>query len=456
MPGMNLCAARRVHRGVASLAVIGGLMLLITTAVLYLSRQAITELRSASVGAARIAAQEAAEAGLTWATQRLNVGSLAGRDCTPTGAGASASFRRLYVQPGGGNAALAPVAAFPGCKLGPQGLTCSCPDPSVAPARSTASGSQAAFTVAFSAVTDAAGVVATDAVRVTATGCSAYAGACPPGQVPGGSGPDAVAQASVVLKLQPLLFSRPAAALTCAGNCTLASTSIVQNRDTTTNGLVVNAGGTISGCRDETSTNPLSNCRPLQGTPALKANRALDPTPAAVADSDAACQKSTLLRRYFAQPIEDLRNSPVVQSLADCSSAASCSASLNTALAAGTRALHLPGGFRIDATLGPVVGSATDPLIIVSEGTLRITGGVTVHALIFMQNPSATNLVIDNATINGAVISCGAPNLSGSFLLDYHPQTMASLLKSARYFRRLAGSWTDLCTVSSSGSVTCR
>ena len=444
----------RKPSGVATLAVMGGLLLIISIAVLYLNRQAVTDIRSTGVGAARHAAQEAAEAGLVWASQRLNAATGIGRDCAPA-SGATSSFRRLYVQPAGRDTPVAPASAFPGCKLRAQGLSCSCPDPAGAERRSTASGPEAAFSLVFSAVTDAAGVVVPDAVRVTATGCSAHAGSCPPGQRPGGKGPDAVSQASAVFKLHPLLIARPAAALTCAGRCVIGSGFRLQNRDTATNGLIANAGGDVSGCSTE-SGSVQGNCRRLQGTPLGEALKPSDLALSGIASSDSSCAAGALMRRYFTQPLDELRDTPMVLPLGPCATSGACAAPMKEALEAGVRVFHLPGEFRLDAGVGSTIGSALDPVVLIAEGPLTISGGVVVHGLVFMQKPNAENLQIDNATVNGAVVSCGSTNLSRSGLIDYHTATMTSLVKSNKYFRRVAGSWTDLCQASASGTVTCR
>jgi len=92
----------------------------------------------------------------------------------------------------------------------------------------------------------------------------------------------------------------------------------------------------------------------------------------------------------------------------------------------------------------------------VSQGNLRLEGNVTVHGLVFGNQAGAQSTVLDNATVKGAVIQCGNATLTTPGVLDYHPQTMQTLLKSVLVARRVPGSWTDLCAVSSNSTVTCR
>ena len=262
-------------------------------------------------------------------------------------------------------------------------------------------------------------------------------------------GPDAVSQASVVVKALALLRSRPGATLTCAGNCQLGPTMRVTNRDTNTNGVLVNAGGTISGCTR-------SNCLPLQGTPFMEALRATDSTLSDAAAIDGSCSSSLLFRRYFHQALSDFTSSPGVASLNACNSGAACSQQLGTALAMGYRAFVLPSGFVLEGTSGATVGSDTDPLVLVARGPLRISGGAALHAMVFLNDPSAQNFVLENTTLRGSVVACGSVNLNRTATLEYAHQTLSNLVRFPSLFRRVAGSWTDLCTASADATVTCR
>lgn len=440
--------SRRRARGVASLAVVTSLLLLITVGVLYLTQNLIAEQRAAATAGNRVAAQEAAEAGLSWAQHMLNRPEAINASCAALSSSGT-SFRRLYVQPGGPAAALSPAPLSPGCKVSATGLRCNCPTSSGASAGAPSGGVDPAFAVTFSAALDANGAPSPDAVRITATGCSQLEGACTPGIRAGGSGPDAVSQASVIVKLQALVRSRPAAALTCTGACTVSASTRVINRDTNTNGMLINAGGSISGCTRST-------CLPLQGTPFPEVLKPSDSTLSAIATQDGNCSASALFRRYFYQPISDFATSPGVRVMNSCADGASCAQQMGAALAQGYRAFLLPPGFTLDGSQGAVIGSSSDPLVLVAQGLLRISGGSTIHGMIFSNDPNPQNLIIDNATVRGTVVGCGPLTLNRTATIDYAPQTMTALIKSPQVFRRLAGSWTDLCTAAPDGSVTCR
>lgn len=447
---MSRSGLQRSPRGVASLAVVSALLLLITLGVLYLSQNLVSEQRAAALAGNRVAAQEAAEAGLTWALQMLNKPEPVDAGCTAAIGSSLKSFRQVYAQPGGPGTALAPVKASPGCKLGPSGLSCSCPAPGGSASTSSAAGTSSAFTVVLTLAKDAAGAVVGDALRITATGCSPHDGACNPGTKAGGTnGPQAVSQASVIVKSMPLVRSRPAAPLTCAGNCQISSTVRVINRDTNTNGVLIDAGGSISGCTPST-------CLPLQGTPYQATLRQSDSALSAARTQDATCSNSTLFRRYFYQTVADFAVSTGVLALASCSAGASCAQQLSDGLAMGYRAFVLPPGFVLEGSQGAPLGSELDPLVLVATGPLRISGGPVLHGMVFVNDPIARNLVIDNASIRGALVTCGATSLNRGGTLEYAAQTMSTLVRSPGLFRRVAGSWTDLCTVSATGAVNCR
>ncbi len=445
---MRCANLERPSRGVASLAIVSALLLLITVAALYLTRNMVTERRAAAVTGNRVAAQEAAESGLAWASQMLNQPVPIDATCQPS-TGSTVSFRQAYVQPGGPGTAVAPRTAFPGCKVGASALSCSCPSTATLPAPSTAAGAGGAFSVAFSSVRDATGAVDPNAVRVTATGCSAYSGACNPGTRTSANGPDAVSQASVILKLQPLLRSRPASPLTCAGNCAINNAVRVINRDTNTNGVLINSGGSITGCSAD-------NCLPLQGTPWPETLRANDETLAGIRTQDPSCSASSLFRRYFYQSVSEFASSPGVRTLGSCADGAACAQLLNGAIAQGFRAFVLAPGFILDRALGRQIGSDTDPLILVGQGNVQIMGGLFVNGMVFSNSPSATSISVGNSTVRGAIATCGNASLSGSSTVEYAAQTMSTLLQSPYLFRRVAGSWTDFCSVDSTGQVTCR
>lgn len=289
--------ARRTQRGVGALVVTLMLLFAGSIAALWVNRGVLTEQRTSANQMQATLAYEVAEAALEWATGMLNSPYDIGADCsflTTT----NVSFRKRYVMTQWNamppSTDVVPATnVFPGCKIDPAtgALTCNCPNapgPGNTTVANTGTAVQPSFTVAFQAVAGDA-----EAVKVTAYACSAQAATCTHlGGSPAYESADGNARVTATLKLRPLLRAVPSSPLTCGTSCTVGGSFNIINHDVPTNGILINAGTTISTAPGTTTTT-------LQGQPAANALVANDASLAALSSADPTCVNSQMFNAYF-------------------------------------------------------------------------------------------------------------------------------------------------------------
>jgi Tfp pilus assembly protein PilX len=419
---------RRQQRGLGTLAVSLLLLLTITLVALYLNRGVLFEQRSSANQARSTLAQEVAEAGLEWATGMLNAPFDIGADCgflTTT----NQSFRRRYVQtrvsdPSSPTTDVAPrTDIFPGCKITSAGLSCNCP--SAAGSASLGSAVQASFTVAFEAVAGDP-----EAVSVTAWGCSDQAAAC---TGTGAAAAEASARATVILKMRPMLRAMPSAPLTCGTSCQLGGSYNVVNTDVNTNGILVNAGTTIT-------QGPGVSYQTLAGQPAANALVGADGSLAALSSSDATCSNSNMFKAYFGSTLQQYANSPGTKVLS-CGSAADCKSKIMGAYNDGWRNFYFATDLHLSGN--DTLGSSADPVTIVTPNAIDINGTWDIYGLIFSNDASWNDLGTGTANIHGAQISCAAYRNNGNGTVSYDPEALKNARRNSALMVRVPGSWRD-------------
>ena len=428
-------AGRPSGRGMAVLATLMMLVLAASLGVLYVNRSVLVEQRVAVSQWQSTEAMEVAEAGIEWATGMLNAPYDIGADCGFL-ATTNQSFRKRYLltrmaDPVNPGTQVAPATnVYPGCKLDGGTLRCSCPTP---PAIGTAAASLGpdelpGFTVAFEAVPGDE-----EAVRLTAYGCNARAAACTPTSFDSAEGN---ARISVLLKLRPLLRAMPAAPLTCGTSCTVGGSFNIANADVATNGLLVNAGTTIS-LSNGTST------QTLPGQPAAVALVAQDASLSSLSSADPTCSQSRMFNAYFGTTIAQYRAAPSTRTLS-CSSASDCRGKLDAAYADGWRAFYFDSDLHLSGNAS--YGSRTDPITLVTPHGIDINGNTSFHGLIFSNSAAWNDLGTGSAVIHGAQISCAAYRNNGNGTLSYDPEALRNARRLTGLMVRVPGSWRDFRT----------
>ena len=417
--------ARRLRRGIGTLAVSLVLLFATSIGVLYANRSVLFEQRTSANQAQATLAHEVAEGALEWAAGMLNSPYDVNTDCSFL-ATTNTSFRVKYVltqftaTPSVTNVVPA-TNTFPGCKIDPATGSTTCQSPNVPASGSavaiTGTAAQPSFSVAFEAVAGS-----TDAVKVTAYACTAQADTCSSTNFSASSGN---ARLSVVMKLRPLLRAVPAAPLTCGTSCTIGGSFNVINQDVNTNGVLVNAGTTISTSNGTTTTT-------LQGQPTANAMIGTDASLSSLSSSDPTCNNSQMFNAYFGTTMAKYRSDPSTKELS-CSSTADCKSKLDSAYADGWRAFYFDSDLQLSGN--NTYGTANDPITLVTPNALSINGNNNFY--------DWNNIGTGSATIYGAQVTCGAYNSNGNGTISYDPNVLSRARIRTGLFVRVPGSWRD-------------
>jgi hypothetical protein len=90
------------------------------------------------------------------------------------------------------------------------------------------------------------------------------------------------------------------------------------------------------------------------------------------------------------------------------------------------------------------IGSATNPVLIVIDGNLNISGNFTLYGFIFVLGASsATTNLSGNITIIGGMATTDNINASGNFTLTYNPSVLSNVQAATSYYAKVPGSWKD-------------
>ena len=165
------------------------------------------------------------------------------------------------------------------------------------------------------------------------------------------------------------------------------------------------------------------------------------------------CNQSGVFKMYFGTTIEtyaDPLRTPTTKSLPECGgTSAACGAAMTTAYNQGWRSFYFPNGVSLDAgsgLAGNTLGTAADPVTLVTNAKLNLGGGVTINGLVFANSGVAADVNLSSANINGALISCGVYVNTGAGNLVYSPTALGRLGITGK-MTRVPGTWTDRCDV---------
>lgn len=422
---------RSLQHGFGTLTVSLSLLLGLSITAFYLNRNVVFEQKTAVNYMQSAKALEYAEAGLEWATGMLNSPYDIDAACVPLTTSVK-SFRKIYVLTKYGDATtpssdvIPATTTYPGCSLNGAAWTCSCPTPTAGQTVAVLGATLVPkFTVAFETV---AGDL--EAVRVTSWGCAPQAAVCGSGQT---AGADASARLSVILKLKPVLRAGPSAALTCGTSCAVGGSYNIINTEVGTNGILVNAGTTIT-------TSPGTTLTSIPGQPTGNALVGSDSSLSTLASSDPTCNQSQMFNAYFGSTISAYANDPTTKTLS-CGSAADCSNQLSTAYDQGWRAFYFSSAVQLSGN--GTLGSLSDPITLVTPNALTINGNWDVYGMIFSNSADYNNLGTGASNITGALVTCADYNNNGNGTLAYSSSVLTNLRRSTALAVRVPGSWRD-------------
>lgn len=436
-------ASGRQQRGAAALSVAMVLLFAMTMVAFYANRSLLFEQRTSANQYRATRAFELAEAGIEWATARLNDPQRIDAACAPSSSPADPTFRELMLRHSTAQHGYAPAAELlPACRLTAEGpVQCSCPETVLAPVASDDPG----FAVRFAAVPGDA-----ESVEIRSAGCIGRGATCAPGAA--GDGSDAHAEVRVVLKLLPTLRHLPRATLTAGGSVALGTAAVaIVNTDAAANGITVNAGRGAPEAAPHAVTLPgaAREASVLQHDAPLAALHDGDPT------GDAS------FRAWFGQSMADYRSSSATTWVCDptfaaaqgrscpaeavgCSGARGCAVAAADAVAAGRNQLWIDADLHFDGSSVPLsLGTSARPVLLVTPSSPTFDTDRPLHGLLFGSGAALRLQGAGTADVHGAVVARGDFAIDSAASLRYDAGALRRLRLATGTLVRVPGSWRD-------------
>ncbi|MEO8299235.1 MAG: hypothetical protein ABI574_15650 [Burkholderiales bacterium] len=419
-------AARPAVRGTGSLAVLLVLLLAASLVLLYANRALIFEQRASAQQARTVAALAAAEAGLAWTLALLNHPGAVTAACTPSPSVSAASdggFAARYLQIDATLGSLAPsVAAQPACVAdGSNAWSCACPAAGSAALSPAALGRDLpGFAIRF------ATGPRPRTLWLQVDGCSGAGSECGSSLV----GADAVVHTEVLLATLGAVARPPYAALTARDAVSVQGDAVVANTDAAQNGVTIDAAAAIT----------LGPSVQLLAAPGSDPTQSLLPADPGWLDAGGSVvSPARFFSSHFALARSQYKAQPTLRRL-NCTG--SCGdADLAAALDTGARLLWVEGGLALASAAS--WGSREQPLLLIVEGTLTLTGPVQWQGLAYAGSVAWSNASGALARLDGALVSEGALQLDGRIQVRRDADILARLRDAAGLFAPVAGSWRD-------------
>lgn len=91
------------------------------------------------------------------------------------------------------------------------------------------------------------------------------------------------------------------------------------------------------------------------------------------------------------------------------------------------------------------IGSAANPVLLIVNGNLALSGNLTIYGYIFTFGTNTIDSITGNVNITGALVTAGELNITGSTVLSYNPSVITNLqnLPATKYYAKVPGSWRD-------------
>jgi len=427
------------QHGTAALIVVQLLLFAMALLALYVHRSALFEQRTSANQVRATKAFEAAEAGIEWATAMLNASAGIDASCTP--GAASTSFRDRYLPTigSGDSRDFQPLAGVrPGCRIDGTTLACACPSSGTA----AFTGEHPVFTVSFADV-----AADPHAIVLSSAGCSNAASPCVPGAGLAGEG---LATVHVILKWRPALRAVPASALTTGSWAEICGAFAITNRDTRARGQLIDAGSririgqaTYAAGSTRAGEAAMPGCAAGSGNPTLAT---LPGTPAALAMSandddlhDLSSSAGSMFAGILGMPLARLR-AQAAPCLVEGGDAQGNAQALLDKLDDATlkcRHVYVDGPLRF--TGEALLGSPTEPVMIVSSGSMSFEGRHEVWGLLYAERADWSGSTI----VHGAAISRQSIRNEGIGSIDYDGPLLETLRNQGGRMVRVPGSWRD-------------
>ena len=397
---------------------------------------------------------EMAEAGLEWATARLNddIFLLNAPSCvaeTPASQGTEKkSFRERYL---GVPNTVPPAFSIssvprPGCSVAADGTpTCSCPTAGNSPTLGSAADPR--FSVEFRPV--AGDALAVEIISYGCTNAGANGAPCDPNATPVS---DATAVVRAVFKVRPKFPNAPGAGLVAGSAAVSGGNLNVINLDVASNGITINSGTTVDlGTGTSVTT--------LPGTPPRASVLDNDPSLNALTNADANGDlffqsfMGETQAQYKANPLTWLITSGSCGSNVRCTSCTNpgnCGSAVSAAIDTGVTQFWAESAVSfVNGNLPAVgtIGTALKPITFATSASVELRSNLVAYGMFYV----GTGTALENWDYDGS----GSAKIYGSFVsrgnFDKGSGTL-DLIYDAKIFGkgettglliRVPGSWRD-------------
>lgn len=231
------------------------------------------------------------------------------------------------------------------------------------------------------------------------------------------------------VQLGSLLSTPPTVPLITKGSVTMSGNAVISNPN---GGSTINSSSTIgfSGNSKTTVAGGVTGSNSSITGADLTQNNA----------TTAAMSNQTFFQTYFGS------TQSAVQATVAHSYSNSTTTSYNSILngMTGTSIWIDQTGGQANISGNTVIGSAANPVLMIVNGNLDISGNAIVYGFIYVIGGVATDLT-GNAKIYGGVVSTDALSLSGNTLITFNTAVLTAIQTQAGmgYFAKVPGAWKD-------------
>ena len=412
------------ERGAATLVVVMMMFLIMALLAAYANRSLLFEQRISNSYYRASIAQEMSDAALEWTTAMLNSTAVNER-CEPVAEGGQRfvdRYLKFSAEDRGikQNAPTVTRKIVADCVRKAEGWSCSCPAIGDRVRRDAVASTD--LVPSFGVLVDP--MTQGGLVKIVGYGCtSSVIDSCTAAGTNNKSY-QALSRQDAALALVSAVRSPPAAPLVARGNISATGSLGLHNSTPGTAGLLVIAGGSLSGMA-------AGRLESVPGTPPERAQIA--------ADAQLSAPDADIFRMFMGAKAERYQLHP---SLRRVVCAGDCSDALDAAYKAGTRIIWVAGPLTIGSNR--VLGSVTDPVLIVAEGDITLTGPFQISGmLVSLGNLSWTNTSGLTSLVNGIVLADGRVATNGTMDIHYQPDVVNQLRNRMGSFVRVPGGWID-------------
>lgn len=91
------------------------------------------------------------------------------------------------------------------------------------------------------------------------------------------------------------------------------------------------------------------------------------------------------------------------------------------------------------------IGSASNPVLLIVNGSLSLSGNVTIYGYVFVMGGNDLTTATGNISIIGGLATTGNMSMTGSVSVTYSSSTLRNLqnLPGMRYYAKVPGTWRD-------------